>query len=187
MASMTDATRADAIRPEAIPTIRRARVFYKVAAWITGVLLLLLVVEMILKYAFHLEVEIGGPFGAIATVQDGTTTAFNASRWILIIHGWFYVVYLAASYWLWMHLRWGLGWLLAMAAGGVVPFLSFITEHLIGRRADREIAAATAQHGREAAEAEELARVEASLTAEERARLDEDVRREAAARAAEGR
>lgn len=176
----------DAIRPEAFPKIRGARRFFTITAYITGVLLLLLVAEMILKYAFHLEVELGGPFGAVALTQEGHLTGFNLSRWILIIHGWFYVVYLAAGFRLWMLMRWGLGWLLAMAAGGVIPFLSFVTERILGRKADRELAAAEREHGVRSAEDAELAEVESSLTDEERARLDEEIRAEAAARAADG-
>lgn len=172
----------DAIRPEAFPKIRRARRFYTITAYITGVLLLMLVAEMILKYAFHLEIELGGPFGFLALVQEGMTTAFNLSRWILIIHGWFYVVYLVASYLLWMRMRWGLGWLLAMAAGGVIPFLSFVTEHLVGRKADRELAEAERAHRVRAAEDAELAEVESSLSDDERAALDAEVRAEAEAR-----
>lgn len=178
MAGMTDA-----IRPESFPKIRGARRFYTIAAWVTGVLLLLLVAEMILKYGFHLEVELGGPFGAVALTQEGQLTGFNLSRWILIIHGWFYVVYLIAAYRLWLLMRWGLGWLLAMAGGGVVPFLSFITEHFLGGKADRELASAERAHAQRTAEDAELAEVESSLDDEERARLDAEVRAEAEARA----
>jgi integral membrane protein len=46
----------------------------------------------------------------------------------LIVHGWLYVVYLYANFRLWILLRWGIGKFLLIAAGGVVPFLSFFTE-----------------------------------------------------------
>lgn len=172
-----------AIRPEDFPKIRRARRFYTVTAYVTGVLLLLLVAEMILKYVFHLELELGGPFGFLALVQEGTTVALNLSLWVLIVHGWFYVVYLIASYLLWMRMRWPLWVLLAMAGGGVVPFLSFVTEHFMGRRADRELAAAEAAHRAQADEDAELRAFEESLSDAEREALDADVREEAARRA----
>ncbi|KAB1641656.1 DUF3817 domain-containing protein [Gulosibacter chungangensis] len=162
-------------RPEEFPGIHARLRFYKVTAWITGILLLLLVVEMVLKYAFHLEIEMFGPFGFMALVQEGTVTAFNLSRWILIIHGWFYVVYLIASYLVWLKMRWELIWLLAMAGGGVVPFLSFITEHQMAKRAHRELAEAQLMWDARVEEDAKLAAVEDSLSAEQRAALDAEV------------
>ena len=44
-----------------LPRIRGALRFYQVASVITGVMLLLLCAEMIMKYAFGLELELGGP------------------------------------------------------------------------------------------------------------------------------
>lgn len=175
-----------AIRSEDFPKIRRARRFYTVTAYVTGVLLLLLVAEMVLKYAFHLELELGGPFGFLAFVQEGTTVALNLSLWVLIVHGWFYVVYLIASYLLWMRMRWPLWVLLAMAGGGVVPFLSFVTEYFMGRRADRELAAAAADHQAQVDEDAELREFEESLSDAERAALDAEVRSEAARRTQTG-
>lgn len=161
--------------PREFPTIRRFLGFYKITAWITGILLLLLVVEMVLKYAFHLEVELLGPFGFITTVPENTVVAVNLSRWILIIHGWFYVVYLIASYLVWQRMKWELGWLLAMAGGGVVPFLSFITEALMARRAKRQLAEYGEFWAAHDDEQAELDRIEASLSDAERAALDAEV------------
>lgn len=162
-------------RPDEFPGIRARLNFYKVTAWITGILLLLLVVEMILKYAYHLEIELFGPFGFMALVQEGTVTGFNLSRWILIIHGWFYVVYLIASYLVWLKMRWELIWLLAMAGGGVVPFLSFITEVLIVKRTNRKLEAAQIYWDAREEEDQKLAAVEDSLTDAERTALDAEV------------
>lgn len=161
--------------PSEFPRIKRYLRFYQWTAYITGVLLLLLVIEMVYKYAFHLEIELGGPFGFLALVQDGTVTAINLSRWILIVHGWFYVIYLIACYLVWQKMKWELGWLLAMAGGGVVPFLSFITEWLMTRRTKRQLAEYQAYWDAQGREAEELSAVEESLSAEERAALDAEV------------
>ncbi|MBB2958718.1 DUF3817 domain-containing protein [Pseudoclavibacter helvolus] len=157
------------------PGFRRALRFYQVTAYVTGILLLLLCVEMFLKYVFHLEVEAFGPFGFIALVQEGTTTALNLSLWVLIVHGWFYVVYLIASYVLWQQMRWPIVWLIAMAAGGIVPFLSFITEWFMSRRAKRDLVLREEQ--RLAADGEELKlrEFEASLSESEREQLESDV------------
>ena len=61
------------------------------------------------------------------------TGGINISTWILIVHGWFYVVYLFSCFRLWLLMRWGLPQLIVMALGGVVPFLSFIVEKRIHR------------------------------------------------------
>ncbi|GGF19944.1 DUF3817 domain-containing protein [Subtercola lobariae] len=128
------------------PRIRSALKFYQVCAIITGTLLLLLCLEMILKYTpIGVEVELGGPQGFLAFVPVGTVTSVNLSTGILIVHGWFYVVYLFSCFQVWSRMRWGFNRFLLLALGGVIPFLSFFLE---GRTA-REIRAYLA--GREAA------------------------------------
>ncbi len=104
-------------------------------------MLLLLVAEMILKYTpLQLEIELGGPNGFLALVPDKTVTAVNLSTGILIAHGWLYVLYLFSDFHLWSLLRWPFSRFIAIALGGVVPFLSFIVEHFMSRRALQEIA-----------------------------------------------
>jgi len=116
-----------------LPRIRGALRFYQVASVITGVLLLALTGEMIMKYAFGLELELGGPQGFLAFVPGETITGVNLSTGILIVHGWFYVVYLFSNFRLWSLMRWPFPRLLLLASGGIVPFLSFILEARIGR------------------------------------------------------
>jgi integral membrane protein len=106
---------------------------YRVAAYVTGGMLLLLTLEMVLKYAGGVEIEAGGPVGLIALVPVDTVTAINVSTGILIVHGWLYVVYLLACFQLWTAMRWPLFWFPLLAAGGVVPFLSFFTESRVRR------------------------------------------------------
>ena len=116
-----------------LPRIRGALKFYQVAAIITGVLLLALCAEMIMKYAFGLELELGGPQGFLAFVPGDMVTAVNLSTGILIVHGWFYVVYLFSDFRLWSLMRWPFGRFILIALGGVIPFLSFFLESRIGR------------------------------------------------------
>ena len=172
-------------KPSEFPSIRKRLRFYQVTSVITGVMLLLLVVEMLLKYIWHLEIELGGPFGFLALVQEDTVTAINLSRLILIVHGWFYVVYLISCYLLWQKMRWELGWLLALAGGGVVPFLSFITEALITRRTKRLLGEYEEIWDETEDEDARLAQVESELTPEERAELDARVADEVRRRQAE--
>jgi integral membrane protein len=135
-----------------LPRIRGALKFYQVAAIITGVLLLALCAEMIMKYAFGLELELGGPQGFLAFVPVDSVTAVNLSTGILIVHGWFYVVYLFSDFRLWSLMRWPFGRFILIALGGVIPFLSFILEVRIAREvraylARRETEIATTSDG----------------------------------------
>lgn len=136
--------------------IRRNLKFYRVASIITGVMLLLLLAEMLLKYTpLHLEFFVGGGNGAsLAPVavsescewwskfapwtnsceMTSTGTGANVSFLILVIHGWFYVVYLASCFLVWSPMRWGFGRFLMLALGGIVPFLSFIMESRVYRQ-----------------------------------------------------
>jgi integral membrane protein len=124
-----------------VPRIRSALKLYRVFAYITGTMLLLLVLEMIFKYTpIQREIELGGAHGFIALVPDKTVLAVNLSTGILIAHGWLYVVYLFSDFRLWSLLRWPFSRFIAIALGGVVPFLSFIVEHYITRRVKHELA-----------------------------------------------
>jgi integral membrane protein len=132
---------------ETIPLIKSALRFYRIGAYITGSFLLLLVVEMVLKYIFLYEIQLGGSSGFIGLVNYFPSidkapglTGINLSIGILIIHGWFYVVYLISDFQLWSRMRWPFVMFILIALGGVVPFLSFIVEHFVGKQARREIA-----------------------------------------------
>ena len=125
-----------------ISRIRKAVKFYRVASYVTGTMLLLLVLEMALKYSpLAREIEVGGSNGFLALVPIDTVTAFNLSTGILIAHVWLYVVYLFADFRIWSLFRWSFTTFVIIALGGVVPLLSFIVEHFITRRARVELAA----------------------------------------------
>lgn len=149
---------------EQLPQIRTAITFYRVMSWVTGTFLLLLVAEMVLKYSpTHVELFAFGASGPLAleAVVPGAGCQWyslfvpggmgceivslgeggiNISLMILIVHGWIYVVYLLACFRLWSLLRWPFPRLLAMAAGGVVPLLSFFVEHRMHRIALADLA-----------------------------------------------
>ena len=143
-------------RLASFPAIRGALRFYQIASIITGVGLLLLVAEMILKYSpTHVELFAGGSGGflSLAPVIVGddcrpwsmipfapgscdmipTGEGVNISLAILVIHGWFYVVYLFACFRVWSLMRWTFPRFITLALGGVVPFLSFIMEARVAR------------------------------------------------------
>ncbi len=126
--------------------IRSALGFYRFMAYVTGVFLLLLVAEMVAKYAFGLELFAGGTtvagevhgfgFAPTGSVENGV----NLSIAVLIVHGWLYVAYLIADFRLWSLMNWPPTKLLLIALGGVVPFLSFIVEHRVHKEVNAELA-----------------------------------------------
>lgn len=128
-------------KPADLPRIPGALRLYQVSSIITGVFLLLLCVEVVLKFVLQLELEVGGPNGFLALVARDTVTAFNLSTAILIVHGWFYVLYLFADFRLWSIMRWPFSTFLLIALGGVIPFLSFFLEVRIGNRVKAYLAA----------------------------------------------
>jgi integral membrane protein len=133
------------------PAIRGALTFYQICSIITGTFLLLLVGEMVMKYGFGYELFLGGSggflfFSPVAPSGDSTGDGLNVNMTILVVHGWFYVVYLFSCFRVWSLMRWQLWRFIMLAAGGVVPFLSFIMEAIVARDvkhylADREAAA----------------------------------------------
>ncbi|WEO76692.1 DUF3817 domain-containing protein [Cryobacterium sp. SO2] len=128
-------------KPTDLPRIPGALRLYQVSSIITGVFLLLLCVEVILKFVFQYEIELGGPNGFLALVARDSVTAFNLSTAILIVHGWFYVLYLFADFRLWSIMRWPFPTFLLIALGGIIPFLSFFLEVRIGNRVKAYLAA----------------------------------------------
>lgn len=105
---------------------------YRVMAWVTGVMLLVLCLEMVLKYVLQLP-----GFNVEGDPRN------EAARIIAMVHGWVYVVYLVTVFDLWSTLRWRLGRLVTMAAAGVVPVMSFVLERRVHADASARIEAAT--------------------------------------------
>ena len=119
------------------PRIRLALKLYRITSIITGSFLLLLCLMMVFRYIFGVDIELGGPFGFLYLNPREQITAINLSTIILIVHGWFYVLYVLADFNLWSPMRWGPLRLLIMFSGGIIPLLSFILE----RRIHREVVA----------------------------------------------
>ncbi|MFT4043386.1 MAG: DUF3817 domain-containing protein [Gordonia sp. (in: high G+C Gram-positive bacteria)] len=103
---MTETTQARATTPAV--KISSALRRYRVLAWITGLWLLLLVVELILKHGFG--------NGALDFVPP--------------VHGWIYFVYLICAVDLGIKVRWPAGKIIITAIAGTIPFLSFWFEHI---------------------------------------------------------
>ncbi len=132
--------------------IRSALGLYKTLAYLTGSMLLLLTIELVVRYGFHSVLMAGGTDAAtgashslgFAAVQENGFSViggFNISTTVLIVHGWMYVVYLIADFRLWSLMRWPFRKFILIALGGVIPFLSFFLEVRIHKQVEAELAA----------------------------------------------
>ena len=122
------------------PTAKSALSFYKVSSVITGIFLLLVVTEMVIKYAFGQTIASGGSVGLIGLVPnpiDGTgfpTGAIDISKWLLVIHGNLYVVYLFADFRIWRMAELKFKDFIVIAMGGIVPLTSFFIERSYSKK-----------------------------------------------------
>ena len=127
-------------KPADISRIPGALRLYQVSSLITGVFLLLLCAEVYAKFVLGYELEMNGGEGFLAFVPRGTVAAINLSTIILIVHGWFYVLYLFADFRLWSLMRWPFSLFVLIALGGIIPTLSFFLEGPMTRRVKRSLA-----------------------------------------------
>ena len=127
-------------KPADVPLIRRTLAVYKVSSIITGIFLLGLVVMMVTRYGLGSDIELNGPSGFLALSPVDTLTGFNLSIFLLAVHGWLYVLYLACDFVLWRVLRWPFWRFLWIAMGGIIPFLSFFFERQVPRQVEAVIA-----------------------------------------------
>ncbi|MGL4173845.1 MAG: DUF3817 domain-containing protein [Actinomycetota bacterium] len=89
---------------------------YRVAAFVVGVGLLILCLELVLKYGFD------------NTVLD----------WWARVHGFLYLVYLVVVADLGLKLRWSVGRMILVMLAGTVPLFSFVMERRVVRRIHAE-------------------------------------------------
>lgn len=97
------------IHPERQRRVKQALQWFTIAAWVTGVLLLLLVARMIMQYGFDMNVDY--------------------LSWVARVHGFAFVAFLMTSLNLGSKARWSAGTWISTALSGVVPFMSFIVEN----------------------------------------------------------
>lgn len=112
----TTATGRSLIDPEAA---HKALKFFKVMAFVVGVGLLLLTVQLVLKYGF----------------DNG------ALNWWPQPHGLIYIVYVAATVNLSFKMRWDILKMVGVIVAGCVPFLSFWIERKVSANVEGDLAA----------------------------------------------
>ncbi|MBG0852439.1 DUF3817 domain-containing protein [Streptomyces spinoverrucosus] len=95
---------------------------YRVMAYVTGVLLVLLCLCMIAKYALKM---------------DG---AADATQVVSIAHGWLYVVYLIFAFDLGSKAKWPIAKQVWVLLAGTIPTAAFFVERKISQELDAKIA-----------------------------------------------
>jgi integral membrane protein len=93
--------------PSQRDVVRKALLPYRILAWTTGVWLIALCYEMVMKYGYGVE---------------------NLS-WIGVVHGWVYFVYLLATANLAVKVRWPIAKTVGVLLAGTIPLLGIIVEH----------------------------------------------------------
>ena len=86
---------------------------YRVLAYATGVFLVLLSINLVLKYVLDQE-GLGG--------------------WLAIVHGWLYLAYVLVAVDLWFRTRLPFGRTVLVVLAGTVPLASFVAERWVTRR-----------------------------------------------------
>ena len=92
-----------------IEKIRTALNGYRVLAWTTGIWLIALCYEMVMKY--------------IVKVDDPPT-------WIGVVHGWVYFIYLLFTANLAVKVRWPIAKTIGVLLAGTIPLLGIIVEQV---------------------------------------------------------
>ncbi|OFJ55036.1 hypothetical protein BEL07_04345 [Mycolicibacterium grossiae] len=93
-------------------TILKALTGYRVLAWVTGLWLIALCYEMVLKYGF----------------------GDDSLSWIAVVHGWVYFVYLLFAANLAVKVRWPIGKTIGVLLAGTIPLAGIIVEHFQSRK-----------------------------------------------------
>ena len=91
-----------------VEKIRSALNGYRVMAWTTGIWLIALCYEMVLKYLVKVD---------------------DPPSWIGIVHGWVYFVYLLFTANLAVKVRWRPAKTVGVLLAGTIPLLGIIVEH----------------------------------------------------------
>ncbi len=89
-----------------VDKIRTALLGYRIMAWTTGIWLIALCYEIFSHFALHNEI-----------------------RWIGVVHGWVYFIYVVAAFNLAMKVRWPIGKTVGVLLAGTIPLLGIIVEH----------------------------------------------------------
>jgi integral membrane protein len=117
-------TQAPSVLGLAQPPVTRAQLAeakggllrYRIMAFVTGVVLLAGCVSLIFKYGTNVDVE---PW----------------TGYLWVAHGWLFVIYVVATAYVGIKLRWPLARYGLVMLAGTIPTMSFVAEHFVTRDA----------------------------------------------------
>lgn len=100
--------------------MRGALIRYRIMAWVTGVVLLVLTGWLVLGY----------------TMWNYSDVADKPHIYVLLwtMHGWFYFIYLITAVDLTFRMRWSLWATLGVLIAGTIPFASFFADHWVTKK-----------------------------------------------------
>ena len=132
-----------------VETIRGVLKYFKVTSYVTGIFLIVIMVLWGIRLSIHADLWLAGPnaFLQLAYYSVDASGAkvglpesgLDLTAVSLIVHGWLYVAYLFGDFRLWTLMRWSFARFLLIALGGVIPLLSFFTEHHFAKVAEADL------------------------------------------------
>ena len=108
---------------------------YRVMAWATGVLLLLLTLHVVVQL---FQKQPGQPLfeaEGLSAVVPGAGTV------IPVAHGWLYLIYVIVSLDLWFRTRLNTVRMVGVVLAGTIPFMSFVAERWVRHQLEPRLAA----------------------------------------------
>lgn len=95
--------------------MKSALLRYRVLAYSTGVFLLLLTANIIIKYVLDKH---------------------GLGAWVAIVHGWLYLAYVIVTVDLWFRTRLPVAQTVLVVLAGTIPFMSFVAERWVHARVE---------------------------------------------------
>ena len=92
-----------------VETIRKSLLAYRVMAWTTGVWLIALCYEIVVRYVVKVD---------------------TPPTWIGVVHGWVYFIYLIATANLAVKVRWPIAKTVGVLLAGTIPLVGIIVENI---------------------------------------------------------
>lgn len=108
---------------------------YRVMAWATGVLLLLLTLHVVVQ-AFQKQ-----PGQPLFEAEGLSAVVPGAGTVIPIAHGWLYLIYVIVSLDLWFRTRLNTVRMVGVVLAGTIPFMSFVAERWVRHQLEPRLAA----------------------------------------------
>ena len=147
MTTTPSSTPPDSAAPAGPPgdrgrSLSSALVRYRVMAWVTGVLLVLLTLHVVLQIVQH--GGLSGGWGEVFAEKGIDVVVPGLGHGVPIAHGWMYLIYVVVTVDLWMRTRLPAFKTALVVLAGTIPFMSFVAERWVTHRVQPMIDAAGA-------------------------------------------